>query len=118
MKLGHLIEYNMRNVFYQKLCGKWGRETSFGNWWHCHILQKLGAGLGRVFSAIWGEWVSALCQCDQSPLDTQLGVETQSLHVTFGPKIDSPNARWVTSGEWDCFPNNGQKLVTEQPNNR
>ena len=68
-------------------------ETSFGTWGNFHILQKLGAGLGRVFSAIWGEWVSTLCHCDQSPLDTQLGVETQSLQVTFGPKIDSPNAR-------------------------
>ena len=28
IKLGQLIEYNKRNVFLQKLCGKWGRETS------------------------------------------------------------------------------------------
>ena len=28
MKLGKIIEYNKRNVFIQKLCGKWGRETS------------------------------------------------------------------------------------------
>ena len=26
MKLGQLIEYNKRNVFYQKLCGKSERE--------------------------------------------------------------------------------------------
>ena len=25
---GQLIEYNKRNIFLQKLCGKWGRETS------------------------------------------------------------------------------------------
>ena len=28
MKLGQLIEYNKRNIFLQKLCEKWGRETS------------------------------------------------------------------------------------------
>ena len=60
---------------------------------HFHILDKLGAGLGRVFSAIWGDWVSGLCHCDQNLLDIQLGVETQPLGVTFGPNIDSPNAR-------------------------
>ena len=27
MKFGQLIEYNKRNIFLQKLCGKWGRET-------------------------------------------------------------------------------------------
>ena len=29
MKFSQLIEYSKRNVFLQKLCGKWGRETSF-----------------------------------------------------------------------------------------
>ena len=28
MKFGQLIEYNKGNNFLQKLCGKWGRETS------------------------------------------------------------------------------------------
>ena len=42
----------------------------FGYWKHFHILEKLGASLGRVFPVIWGEWVSALCHCDQSPLGT------------------------------------------------
>ena len=28
MKFGQLIEYNKINIFLQKLCGKWGRETS------------------------------------------------------------------------------------------
>ena len=28
MKFGQLIEYNKRNAFLQKLCGKRGRETS------------------------------------------------------------------------------------------
>ena len=28
MKFGQLIEYNKGNIFLQKLCGKWGRETS------------------------------------------------------------------------------------------
>ena len=63
-----------------------------GYWGHFHILEKLGASLGRVFSAIWGEWVNGLCHCDQSPLGTQLGVETQPLRASFGPKIDSPDA--------------------------
>ena len=27
MKFGQLIEYNKRNIFLQKLCGKRGRET-------------------------------------------------------------------------------------------
>ena len=46
---------------------------------------------GTVFSAIWNEWVSGLCHRDQSPLGTQLRVETQPLQVTLGPKSDSPN---------------------------
>ena len=29
MKFGQLIEYNKRNIFLQKLCRKWGKETSF-----------------------------------------------------------------------------------------
>ena len=28
IKLDQLIEYNKRNIFFQKLCGKSGRETS------------------------------------------------------------------------------------------
>ena len=28
IKFGQLIEYNKRNILHQKLCGKWGRETS------------------------------------------------------------------------------------------
>ena len=28
MKFGQLIEYNKRNIFLQKLCRKWGKETS------------------------------------------------------------------------------------------
>ena len=28
MKFGQQIEYNKRNIFYQKLCRKWGKETS------------------------------------------------------------------------------------------
>ena len=27
-KLGQLIEYNTRDIFLQKVCRKWGRETS------------------------------------------------------------------------------------------
>ena len=28
MKFGQLTEYNKRNIFLQKLCRKWGKETS------------------------------------------------------------------------------------------
>ena len=28
LKLGHLLNYNKRNIFLQKLCRKWGKETS------------------------------------------------------------------------------------------
>ena len=28
MKFGQLIEYNKRNIFLQKLCRKWAKETS------------------------------------------------------------------------------------------
>ena len=28
MKFGQLIEYDKKNIFLQKLCRKWGRETS------------------------------------------------------------------------------------------
>ena len=28
MKCGQLIEYNKKNIFLQKLCRKWGKETS------------------------------------------------------------------------------------------
>ena len=28
IKFGQLIEYNKRNISFQKLCRKWGRETS------------------------------------------------------------------------------------------
>ena len=28
MKFGQLIEYNKQNIFLQKLCRKWGKETS------------------------------------------------------------------------------------------
>ena len=47
---------------------------------------------GESIFAICGEWVSGLYHCDQSPLGTQLGVKTQPLEVTFGPKIDSLDA--------------------------
>ena len=29
IEIGQLLENNKRNIFLQKLCGKWGRETSF-----------------------------------------------------------------------------------------
>ena len=28
MKFGQIIKYHKRNIFVQKLCEKWGRETS------------------------------------------------------------------------------------------
>ena len=62
----------------------------FGYWGHFHILENLGAGVGRVFSTIWSEWLSGLCHCHQNPMGTQL-VETQPCQVPFGPKIDRSN---------------------------
>ena len=59
---------------------------------------SLKATTVRVFSAIWGEWVSVLCHCDESPLGTQLGVETQPLQVTFGPKIDTKIGPIIAKG--------------------
>ena len=49
MKYGQLIEYNKRNIFLQKLCGKWDRETSSSS---LFIFWK---------SLIWGEtkWFAA-----------------------------------------------------------
>ena len=38
----------------------------FGYRGHFHILGKHVASLGRVISAIWGDWVSELCHCDQN----------------------------------------------------
>ena len=30
MAFDQLIKYNVRDIFLQKLCGKWGRETNSG----------------------------------------------------------------------------------------
>ena len=43
MKFGQLIEYNKRNVFFQKICRKWGLETK------CRRLFIV------LKSLIWGE---------------------------------------------------------------
>ena len=34
MKFGQLIEYNKRNIFFQKLCRKWGKETGSRSLFH------------------------------------------------------------------------------------
>ena len=49
VKFGQSIEYNKRNIFLQKLCGKWVRETSSRP---LYIFWK---------SLIWGEskWSAA-----------------------------------------------------------
>ena len=49
MKFGQLIKYNKRNNFFQKLCRKWGKETSSRP---LFVLKK---------SLIWGEskWSAA-----------------------------------------------------------
>ena len=64
----------------------------FGYWGHLHIFGKRGGSLGRVICSTWGEWLSGICHFDQSPVGTQLAVETQPLQVTFRPIIDGPNA--------------------------
>ena len=43
MKFGQLIKYNNRNIFLQKLFGKWGKETSSRSLFIC------------LKSLIWGE---------------------------------------------------------------
>ena len=58
--------------------------NSFGHWGHFHISEELGANLGKVFSAIWGGWLSGLWHCDQSSMGTQLGVETNPTHSALG----------------------------------
>ena len=67
------------------------RYNCFGYWGHFHTLENLGAGVGRVFSAIWGDWLSRLCHCHQSSLGTQLVVGIQPFQGTFGPKIGRSN---------------------------
>ena len=55
MKLGQLIEYNKRNIFLQKLCGKWGRETSpspLFTFWKSWVWGK------RKWSAAYFQYVS------------------------------------------------------------
>ena len=49
MKFGQSIEYKKRNIFLQKLCRKWGKETSY------RLLFIFEKGL------IWGEskWSAA-----------------------------------------------------------
>ena len=53
MKPGQLIDYNKRNMFHQKLCRKWGRETSSRPlfiFWICLIGSK-------------SKWSAAYFQC-------------------------------------------------------
>ena len=38
MKFGQLIKYNKRNIFLQKSCRKWGRDTSFRPFWYSRKL--------------------------------------------------------------------------------
>ena len=66
-------------------------HTFLGYWGNFNILEKLGADLGRLFSAIWEDWFSGLKPCDQigrfpaqTPLGTQLGVVTHICCVALG----------------------------------
>ena len=112
----HWFELSAKaKVLNTKFCIHWGimyaslKTTTvlsyncIGYWEHFYILEKLGASLGRVFSAIWCEWLNGLWHCDQSPMGTLLGVDTQPLPVNFGSKIDSPNAV-ITFGWVRLFP--------------
>ena len=60
-KFGQLLEYNKRNIFLQKLCGKWGNETSSRP---LFIFKK---------SLIWGEskWSGAYFQLISLALNLQ-----------------------------------------------
>ena len=46
----------------------------FGYCGNFHILENLGASLGKVFPATWGECLSGLCHFDQSLLGAQLDI--------------------------------------------
>ena len=57
MKFGQLIEYNKRNIIFQKLCSKWGRETSsglllfFGKTWY-EVKQVAAAYFWSILMAL------------------------------------------------------------------
>ena len=55
MKFGQLIEYNKRNIFLQKLCRKWGKETSSRP---LYFLKKLNMWKQVVCSLVSGYVVS------------------------------------------------------------
>ena len=84
---------------------------------HFHILENLGESLGRVFTAIWSVWLSALCHCNQSSLATQLSVETHPSNSLLNQNLIA-QMQWLTSGDWDCFLNNSQQLAMGQTNNK
>ena len=59
MKLGQLIEYRKRNIFLQKLCRNWGRETSSIFWkslicgksrWSPTYLQYISVALNFAYN--------------------------------------------------------------------
>ena len=54
IKFGQLIERNKVNIFLQKLCGKWGRETSARPL--CIFLKSLIWGESN-WSAAWFQYI-------------------------------------------------------------
>ena len=55
MKFGQLMEYNKRNIFAQKLCGRWGKETSSRP---LFIFQKSLIGGESKWSAAQFQYIS------------------------------------------------------------
>ena len=49
MKFGELIEYNKRNIFFQKLCRKWGKETGSKP---LYFLRKLNLRWNQVVCSL------------------------------------------------------------------
>ena len=63
MKFGHLIEYNQRNVFLQKLCRKWGKKQvpDLFSFLKQALYEVKASGLQSSFNVFWypSTWYAA-----------------------------------------------------------
>ena len=55
MKFGELIEYNKRNIFVQKACKKWGRETSSRSLFIKALFDVRASGLQHMLNFDFSE---------------------------------------------------------------
>ena len=71
MKFGQLIEYNKRNIFLQKSCRKWGRETSSRPL--CFFKKSIIYGKSK-FSAAKFQYISVVFNlaCNKNKLNKTL----------------------------------------------